>query len=587
MEWWNFSNTTFVIFFSICLLFILLVIALSITFAFSLKKDGDIAADIVRETNVVRVLIINPKENRVTYFDRINLKEKKAISLTKFFNNFHEQDVEKVKEWIYSMYIDHKQVDEYIEADIVANHGRNNYFSVLRLLKYDQDVGLIHVEGHVFRYISPNNFTLKKFKRPSNSYGLVEKNAFGSMINKRKSLKGFTYAIRFFYLKPQVTANAKIERFMAVSLKNAVYPFALDPHHCRQIIDDKDNELLLFDLNIDNKEQALHLAGSLEKHIRKNIVINGFQDSINFSLGIVENGQYFQDFDAIVESAQQACFYAQQNNQTVYLFQRSSAKPTVDLTKISKHVDYLLRPHSLRYLYRPIIDITAKDVLGYFEYVKAYESPLSGFDEMAAFAAKVDKNKELFSVISRQVVTEFAASVRGKKYKLFLSVSLLDIKYLRELLAQIVRIKECDLVLVFDEQEINDNVDGYDVLNAQYALLREDGYALALSLKNRDLLLDSSFYLNFDFFVVGSSMVGEIKQSGRTRLSLHVLIEQLLKYKKPIIATDLDGWQAIELLVQSGITVISSENITASNDMILPVDRKKMDRLTALADKYS
>ena len=174
------------------------------------------------------------------------------MSLTKFFNSFHEGDVEKVKGWIYSMYIDHKEVDEYIEADMLTNHGKNNYFSILRLLKFDPNAGLIHVESHLFRYITPNNFVSKKPKHISKSYGLVDPNAYGDMINKRKSIKGFTYAIRFYYLKPLVTTNEKIERFMVLSLKNNVYPFALDQKHCRQIIDNKDNEIILFDLNIDS-----------------------------------------------------------------------------------------------------------------------------------------------------------------------------------------------------------------------------------------------------------------------------------------------------------------------------------------------
>ena len=82
-------------------------------------------------------------------------------------------------------------------------------------------------------------------------------------------------------------------------------------------------------------------------------------------------------------------------------------------------------------------------------------------------------------------------------------------------------------------------------------------------------------------------MIGEIKVNNRSRLSIHTLIEQLLKYKKPIIATDLESWQSIELIIKSGVSIISTEVVSPSNDMLLPIDKKKMDRLVDLDDKYN
>ena len=275
-----------------------------------------------------------------------------------------------------------------------------------------------------------------------------------------------------------------------------------------------------------------------------------------------------------------------ENNQRIYLFQRSSSRPMVDLNKISRHVDYLLKPHSLRYLYRPIVDIPNKDILGYFEYVKAYESPLSGFQEMSQYASKVDKNKELFSVVSNTVITEFVNSVREKKFKLFLSVSLIDINYITEVLSQIPRISECDLVLVFDEQEINENASDFNALSSALISLIRSGHQLSLFLKDKDLLLDNEIYRLFDYFIVGSSMLSEIRKNNRIRLSAYTLIESLMKYKKPIIATDLESWQAVELIIESGISILSSDVVSPVNDMLLPVEKKKMEKLVAMRDKY-
>ena len=81
-------------------------------------------------------------------------------------------------------------------------------------------------------------------------------------------------------------------------------------------------------------------------------------------------------------------------------------------------------------------------------------------------------------------------------------------------------------------------------------------------------------------------MMEEVKENNRIRLSLYALIESLLKYNRPIIATDLEGWQAVELIIKSGITYISSDAVSPSNDMLLPIEKKKLEKLTAMAEKY-
>ena len=139
---------------------------------------------------------------------------------------------------------------------------------------------------------------------------------------------------------------------------------------------------------------------------------------------------------------------------------------------------------------------------------------------------------------------------------------------------------------MFDEQEIYDNTENSDQIISSFIQLKEQGYKIALSLKDQDLIIDPLMYSNFDYFIVGASMVAEVKKNTRNRLGILTLVEQLLKYHKPIIATDLDGWQAIELIIKSGITIVSSDMISPSNDMLLPLEKKKVDKLIAMDDTY-
>lgn len=582
MEWFNFHNTPFRAFFIITMLILFFVVFLVLTYIFSSRRDQSYDRRIKAESTTLRIYIIDVKNNKVTYFNRSDLKDKKEIDMTAFYSHFHINDVDKIKSWVYSICTDYKNADNYLEADVVINHGRSTYFSLLKLQKYDPNEGVIHLESFILKYITPNNSTSKK-KKKSPFTGVVKRSTMESLILKEKSLKGFTFAIRFYYIRQKFLSNDKIERYMIVTLKNVVYPYASNPRVSRQIIDGGENELLLFDLRIASRDEAMVLATSMAHNIKKCIGVNGFADSINFSIGVVENAQYYQDFDSMVVKAQEACMSAQHNGQEILLYQKQAA-PLIELDRYREEVENLMKPNSLRYLFRPIFDVSRRKTIGYFEYIKAYDSPFASFAEMSKYAAKVDMSKQFFAMISRYVIPKFASEKQSDDLRLFMLVSLQDIEHMYEILSQIPQSKQIHLVLVFNEQEINENASNLELLNDSLKKLRSGHFELAMLMKDKNLLLDPSVYYNFDYFVAGSMMIGEIKKNNRVRLSIHSLIESLLKYHRPIIATDLEGWQSIELIIKSGVSIVSSETISSSNDMLLPLEKKKIEKLITMDD---
>jgi hypothetical protein len=537
-----------------------------------------------QESISTRVFAVDVKNNKVIFFNRSDMKNKREMDLSSFYFHFHENDTEKVQQWIYSIVTNPKSADQYLEADVLVNRGRATYFSLLKLIKYDPKVGVIHIESHILKYITPTNFSSKKKGALS---GVVKRSVMKGIISKGKSLRGFTFAIRFFYVRQKALSNEKIERYMMMTLKNEIYPYASNKHNPRQIIDDSGSEVLLFDIKIPTKDEAMQLAASISHSLKKCIGVNGYNDSVNFAIGVVENAQFYQDFDMIVQKAQEACITAQQNGQDVFLYQKSRGPISQELNKFNDEVDRLLDKNNLRYLYRPIIDTSRTgSIFGYFEYVRAYGSPFSSFAEMSKYAARVGRNKELFANVAKTVIPKFFTEKPNQNCRLFLSVSMMDIDNMAEILPQIPQSKDVRLVLVFDEQEVNENSSQLELLNSSLKKFRILGYEIALLLQDKNLLLDPSVYTNFDYFVVGASMMDEIKNNNRVRLSIHTLIEQLMKFSQPIIATDLEGWPAVELIIKSGISIVSSEAIAPSNDMLLPVEKKRVEKLHGMYENF-
>ena len=580
----DFSDVNFIIFFSLILALSLLIVVLIVFFVISVRNDYKFHEQVDYESTTTRIYIIDVKKNKIVQLNKSDMGNKITYDLFSFYTSFHQNDSERVKNWIFQICVNPKTAGEYLEADILLNNSKRLCFTLLRLLDYNPQSGLIHLESHILKYITPNNAPKKKNDNHTPT-GIVKRSQILSIINHNKSLSGYTYCIRFFYSRQKAISNDKIERYMVMNLKNIIYPYANNPKLPRQILDNGDSELFIFDSRISNRENALQLATSISRSIKKQMEVNGFTGYINFAIGVVENGQFYQDYDTIEEKAREACISGQTNGNEIVFYQRNVTANS-DMVKYSEQIDHLLKDGVLRYLYRPIINAKNSQTIGYFEYVKAYDSPFSSFSEMSKYAARINKNLELFALIAKNVITKFNNERQSTSMSLFLNVSMIDINSIASIINQIPNHNKVDLVLVFDEQEVNENSTNIELLISTLSALKNSGFELALSLKDKNLLLDDKIYFLFHYFVVGSAMMEEVKHNNRIRLSLYALIESLLKYNRPIIATDLEGWQAVELIIKSGISYISSDIVAPSNDMLLPVERKKMEKVVQMADKY-
>ena len=582
----DFTDTNFIIFLVLIITFGVLLTCVIIFYAIHVAGEKKFRRLVNYESTTTRIFIIDVKKNKYVMFNKSDISNKNSNDLFSFYSGFHPNDIERVKGWIFDICTHKPDTPEYLEADVIFNSNHRICFSLLRLLDYKPEIGLIHLESHLLKYITPLNAPKKKIDNSKKApTGIVKRSQIMQMINRNKALSGFTYCLRFYYTKQKVISNDKIERYMIMNLKNAVYPFANNPKLPRQIMDNGENEVFLFDLRITNKESAMQLATSIARSIKREMEVNGFAGYVNFSIGVVENGLFYQDYDAIEEKAREACISGQTGGKEVILYQRNIGA-TNELVRYNEQVEHLLQDNVLRFLFRPIIDASAGRVVGYFEYVKAYDSPFTTFSEMSKYAARINKNLDLFANVCKNVIPKFVMERQDETINLFLTISMIDVTNINEIITHIPNYDRANIVLVFDEQEINENSNNVELLIQTLDGLTQSGFQLALSLKDKNLLLNDKVYFMFHYFVVGSAMMEEVKHNNRIRLSLYALIESLLKYNRPIVATDLEGWQAVELIIKSGIRYISSDAVSPSNDMLLPVEKKKMEKVASMAEKY-
>lgn len=515
---------------------------------------------------------VDLRNNRAICFERKDCSKRRVISLEVFYQMLHKKDVLRVKLWFEDIRRNYDFAEKYIETEVVNRHSEG-FFLLLKTTYYDEANQIVYLEGHQLSRMNPSQ---GRKRASNNEYSLIKRSQIESVYESLKKKCGFVYSIRFYIKNNDVINDATIERSVLYRLKNEVYSLASNDKKDRYVYDDYDDQIFLFDFKIEDEFQAKQFAEEICKEIAAFLKIKAFVTTYGVAVGAVSLATPAKEFTDLINKASstsEAC----RVNELPYLI---TDDETENLQSFDNNlVEKVFHRDSLRLLYRPIINIKTEQIVGYFGNVKCLDTHFENYFEIARYVNKVDRNEELLSKVIQHFVSKFYFERPNNKARLFVQVSLVDLDHLGNVLSNIAHSQEANLVLLFEESEVNANAFSLDLLTTQLNELISLGYEIALLLKDENTLLENSFYSVFNYFIIGSAMVSKIKDSSRVRLSNKFLIETLLQYKRPIIINDLDGWSSIDLFVKSGCTFLSGDDISPSSEMILPIEKQKIARL--------
>lgn len=515
---------------------------------------------------------IDLKNGRVIYFERKKFSNSRTISLESFYQMLHKKDVLRVKLWFEEIKRNFDFAEKYIETEIL-NRNSDGFFLLMRACYYDEVGQILYLECNQLSRVNSSQGR----KRAANSeYSLIKRSQIESVFESMNKKHGFVFSIRFFYKNNDVINSAVIEKSVLYKLKNEVYAYSLEEKNSRYVFDEYDEQIYIFDFKIETNDEAKLIARKIYDEIHAFLQINALINVIGTCVGGVNLVGTNCTFEESIRKCSQVS-EAARNSELPFIVSEDEAK-TVS-TFDSTLVDKIFNNDSLKLLYRPIINIKTEQTVGYFSNVKCVDTHFSNYFEIARYINRVDRNEELLSRVLQQFVSKFFFERPNNKTRLFIQVSLVDLDHLSNVLTNITHSSESNLVLMFEESEVNANAFSLDLLSTQLNELVNHGFEIALLLKDENTLLENEFYNIFNYFVIGSSMVSKVKDNSRARLSNKFLIESLLQYKRPIVITDLDGWSSIDLFIKSGCTFLSGNDISPSSEMILPIEKTKIARL--------
>ncbi len=555
---------------------ILLVVVLgivTITHIIALRSYDAYKKQIEEQTGSVRIFVIDIPNNLVKSFNATTLSKVHSMSLGDFYSQFPMSQQKKVINWINAVADPNEDAPDFFETDVQLNRARKQYFSLLQVDSVDRKKGVIHLESYLLKYMTSS-------RSGGNQRVLSTAKELTDAISANGRRKGVSACFRFAYRRV-VDKDKTIDPLIFNQLKNCLAPFTDSKH---LLIQCSMNELILCDLKIKERAKSLYFVKSALNSINRYLALNGYSAMIDVRVGVVEHRFYTGEVEGIIEQVRKTALIAFDDNEQILWYQkgRESLNPLNDASYRTE-VERIINEKKLSYFFRPIYNVKTKKVTGYFTKAQPRDTYFDSIDELKDYASRTDDSSALFSTIARNTIPIFVNECNDPNAVLFYPVRSEERGYMLITFAKLAKAKQSHVAFLFSENDVKSHFDSGnpDAIIDDMRSIKAKGYEVALYLKDGELTMPPAVYTAYDYFVCSFEFAGTANEmDARIRGQLHGLVEKLLKYGKPIIATDIEGWASIELLVRSGVNLISSEAFAPYDQMILPLPPKSVRRVS-------
>ena len=557
--------------------FLLLVLALVIVFIVNSSRihRGDNEISDLKTTT--RVFIVDVKNDRVKYFDRVRLHVVRTCSLVQFYNHFAAKDRLALIEWIGDVLNQKTKTKPYLELNVVDHAKQRLTYSILQLHKVDFDNQILHLESFLLRI--KNNFE----PRRKTYIRFSTNDSFSKTILASHPNKGVTICLDLFYKNPDQRSN-QVPHLVFAQVRNHMMNYVLPS---RPVLVYNDHQIILSDLKISNRSQVVRFLTELRINISRLLMISSNFDDIDFIFAVVTNRSFPRNPEKLLTIASTTAELLRDSGQKIcYYTPELALELNTDNDLYRTEVERIIHDNRISFKYRPVYNTNSKRVIGYEAIILPDDSTM--FESLTAlknYAIKTGDDRELFSSITRKAISRFIQEKDGVSLRIFYPISYKERMYVVRTLSYIQKIKETHVVIVLEEREILNLVsrDVNDVLETIHNF-KIKGYDVALMFSNYDLPFSRDFYSAFDYFVIDCSDSLTIKTSNEKLSNFYAFAEKLIHLHKTIIASNIANWDNVELMIRLGLPILSSDAISEPSEMILPIPQKSLKKIQKILE---
>lgn len=536
--------------------------------------------EIKQRIDAVRIFILDFNNNEVVFFNRNTIGKKKKGTLDLFFEQIHPDEIERVRNWVLDLLDPNERgVAPYIEADVIVKSEAKSFFSLFQLIHVNKETRKIYLESYLLRLLKP------RLRLPRRGrHQLVSEIRAQQLFDRYRSRnRGTTSVIRLFKVGKVGDKDEKHERLIMSFLLDKLMMYLGTNRYAMQL---SNHEVAIFDYKYNSKQESERLAHSILIELDRFLAVSGLVNKYSFSIGMIENKEINASYEITLTSARESAILAQEGGARFKIYDKT---PELDKDRVlkqlkSESLTNLIKNRNIKITFRPIVNAKRAKTIGYLTDIQPTNSLFNNFREMKDYAAKSNQIRELFALIAKESLAKFYNQRDDENLLLFLPVGLADQPAILRTLPNIPYAKDVKTILVLDESDpaflrfTSDDI--YNIVSE----LNDANIDISLVISDEDLTLEKRVYEQIDWFIVDERLTKNIHADDRMRLRLASTLEKLIKYKKHIIISDLNSWTAIEFILKTGMIYVSSEEISQSSEMVLPVDKKKLERTRKLID---
>jgi len=524
---------------------------------------------IMRNENSVRSFIIDKNDKTVRYFNLNQVRDVKTVPLEKFFVPFSSDQIERIDTWLNDLLRKNSKTEEYLECEVYIAKTKKKYNSILKCTAVDYEKKIIHIDSYLFMHLNTRNKTGRK-----NNDVLLDEALRRTRIHP--SIKGFTYNFKFDCFDGQT--KKEMNRLLFTQLKEIAIARAYPPG--KFLIEVSQNEFAIVDCRGTDHNHAMDFVHYQVNAIRRFLEINGLTTTVTIAVGMVSNSYFPGNIKKLIVKAQEMSNIAFEKNALIITYSKSMLNNQED--KYDSEIEQVIREKKLLQTFTPVYDIAHDRTLGYINNVTPYNTSAKTMNELYLRAVKTDETKKLLQAIVKDAYTVFNEQNTDDNSILFLFLRCFDAMSFLSF-AKSSSIKETQTVAILDEYDVqyykNNNNDFGEII----AKFKSKNIQPCLKLSDKSLILDSSIYASFSYFIVSIKDEKNSSKSHVTNYDYRVIVEKLLKYNRPIILSNVIGWTNIELLVRSGISFIASPTLVATDRRVSPITSKSIAKIRRMA----
>jgi len=514
-------------------------------------------------SNSLRIFIIDIPNDTVRYFNSAHLRDRKNTSITTFYNQYFSKEREALISWIGNLLEDEEETPKFLEISVYVKSAKQNFSSILEVQKIDYEKQIIYLESHLLQ-------TTFKSKRKGEKYEFAKKDYLTKKILMSNG-RGATFAFNFFN---KLTKTSDFSQLAYADIRDIMVSFT---NENIIVVEEKFGQIIITNFDLKTKADINVFIDEVKARINRFLLIKSYSDDIDYTIGVIENSENFRDPNTLLKNVLMVSDLTKDTENQVAFFSDIKTIMIDDQGKqFRTDVQEVIEDNKLRYYFQPIYNVDRNRVVAYKSTVIPYDSYFHEIDTLKNYAMRTEDDKELFSTITKNVISRFVQEKNDANFMLFFPVSFNEINYVNKSLGHTRGVSDANIVLVLKERDLSARPDEYeeDTLINQIRNFKSKGYAVALEIDDDILTLSPALYGAFDYFNLSVATHISKKNAGRNLPSFQGLIEKLLHYEKPIVALDIQSWDIVELVYRLGVSYICSDAIAPPAENIMPIQKK-------------